>query len=81
LGIHEKGEIVARKDKLDFVEKAMSSAKLQEKKSKPTDKKKKIKTIQILIDWENKIKEYHGGTVNSYITIAIQEKMKRDGIL
>jgi hypothetical protein len=48
---------------------------------KKEQKKKKIKTIQILIDWENKIKSYHGGTISSYIIIAIQEKMKRDGIL
>jgi len=40
-----------------------------------------VKTIQLLVDWEEKIKYYHGGTISSYITIAIQEKMKRDGIL
>jgi len=74
---------MARKNKLDFVDEAVESAALQEKKkaSGSSSKEKKIKTIQILIDWENKIKEYHGGTVNSYITMAIQEKMKRDGIL
>jgi len=74
---------VARKDKLDFVNEAVESAALQEKKKNAgaSNKAKKVKTIQILIDWENRIKEYHGGTVNSYITIAIQEKMKRDGIL
>ncbi|HIP20706.1 MAG TPA: hypothetical protein EYG70_06245 [Sulfurimonas sp.] len=74
---------MARKDKLDFVDEAVESAALQEKKkaSGSSSKEKKIKTIQILVDWENKIKEYHGGTVNSYITMAIQEKMKRDGIL
>jgi hypothetical protein len=74
---------MARKDKLDFVDEAVESAALQEKKKATgsSSKKKKVKTIQILIDWENRIKEYHGGTVNSYITMAIQEKMKRDGIL
>ena len=50
-------------------------------KEKEKIKEKKIKTIQLLLDWEDKIKAYHGGTISSYITIAIQEKMKRDGIL
>ena len=52
-----------------------------EKMPKTLKKKKKIKTIQILINWEDKIKKYHGGTISSYITMAIQEKMKKDGIL
>ncbi|HHD79295.1 MAG TPA: hypothetical protein ENK98_06650 [Epsilonproteobacteria bacterium] len=72
---------MARKDNLDFVDQAVESANLQEKASAPKDKKKKVKTIQILVDWENRIKEYHGGTVTSYITMAIQEKMRKDGIL
>ena len=74
---------MARKDNLDFVDAAMDSANLQEKKKakSTSNKKKKIKTIQILIDWEDKIKEYYGGTVAGYITTAIQEKMERDGIL
>ena len=50
-------------------------------KMKDTSRVKKIKTIQILIDWENKIKMYYGGTVSGYITTAIQEKMQRDKIL
>lgn len=72
---------MARKDNLDFVDQAVESANLQEKSTPPKDKKKKVKTIQILVDWEDRIKEYHGGTVTSYITMAIQEKMRRDGIL
>lgn len=74
---------MARKNKLDFVDEAVKSATLQEKMKteKSTNKKKKVKTIQILVDWENKIKEYHGGTVTGYITMAIQDKMKSDGIL
>ncbi len=72
---------MARKDNLDFVDQAVESANLQEKSTKQQNKKKKVKTIQILVDWEDKIKAYHGGTVTSYITMAIQEKMKRDGIL
>jgi len=74
---------MARKDKLDFVDQAVESASLQEKKSKTAKgkKEKKIKTINLLIDWEDRIKEYYGGTVSGYITTAIQEKMERDGIL
>ncbi len=73
---------MARKDKLDFVDEAVKSASLQEKQKASTGKKeKKIKTINILIDWESKIKDYYGGTVSGYITTAIQEKMERDGIL
>lgn len=72
---------MARKDNLDFVDQAVESANLHEKNNTTQDRKKKIKTIQILVDWEDKIKAYHGGTVTSYITMAIQEKMKRDGIL
>jgi len=72
---------MARKDNLDFVDQAVESANLQEKSSTAKNKEKKIKTIQILVDWEEKIKAYHGGTISSYITMAIQEKMRRDGIL
>lgn len=48
---------------------------------KISNKKKKRKTIDIIIDWEDKIKAFHGGTVSSYITAAIQEKMIKDNIL
>jgi len=72
---------MARKDNLDFVDQAVESANLQEKSSTPKIKEKKIKTIQILVEWEEKIKAYHGGTISSYITMAIQEKMRKDGIL
>ncbi len=74
---------MARKDNLDFVDKAVESANLQEKTKQEgsKNKSKKIKTIQILVDWEEKIKEYHGGTVAGYITTAIQNQMKNDGIL
>ena len=57
------------------------SVALSKKKESSPIKKKKMKSIQLLVKWEDNIKEYHGGTVASYITIAIQEKMKRDGIL
>lgn len=47
---------------------------------KIANRKKKRKTIDIIIDWEDKIKAFHGGTVSSYITAAIQEKMIKDKI-
>lgn len=72
---------MARKENLDYVDQAIQSANLRENSKTITNKEKKIKTIQILLEWENKIKNYHGGTINSYITMAIQEKMKKDGIL
>ena len=74
---------MARKKNLDFVDEAVQSASLQESKktTNKSKKDKKIKTINLLIDWENKIKDYYGGTVSGYITNAIQEKMERDGIL
>lgn len=74
---------MARKDNLDFVDQAIESANLQEKPQAQVaaSKVKKIKTIQILVDWEEKIKAYHGGTISGYITMAIQEKMRRDGLL
>ena len=59
----------------------IESSPMSEKKKNNPIKKKKMKSIQLLVKWEDNIKEYHGGTVASYITIAIQEKMKRDGIL
>jgi len=72
---------MAKEKNFDNLDLVMDSANLTEKKKTSTNKKKKVKTIQILVDWEEKIKEYQGGTISSYITIAIQEKMKRDGIL
>ena len=72
---------MAKEKNFDDLDLVMETAHLSEKKKSSTNKKKKMKTIQLLVNWEDNIKEYHGGTVASYITIAIQEKMKRDGIL
>jgi len=72
---------MAKEKNFDDLDLVMETAHLSEKKKSTTSKKKKMKTIQLLVDWEDTIKEYHGGTIASYITIAIQEKMKRDGIL
>jgi len=74
---------MARKNNLAHLDEAMASANLKEDTQikKNPSKEKKIKTIQILVEWENKIKDFHGGTVAAYITSAIQEKMIKDGLL
>lgn len=72
---------MAKEKNFDNLDAVMNSANLTEKKKPSTNKKKKIKTIQILTDWEDRIKGFHGGTIASYITMAIQEKMRKDGIL
>ena len=46
---------------------------------KAFEKKKKL--INIPIEWEDKIRAYYGGTVNAYITIALQERMQKDGLI
>jgi len=46
-----------------------------------TLKVKKIKTIQLNVEWEEKIKASYIGSVANFITQAIYEKMVRDGIL
>lgn len=46
-----------------------------------SDKEKKKKLITIPTQWEEKIREYHGGTVSAYILIALQERMQRDGLI
>jgi hypothetical protein len=46
-----------------------------------SDKEKKKKLITIPVDWEDKIREFHGGTVSAYILIALQERMQKDGLL
>lgn len=72
---------MARKDHLDMIDDALDSAALKETQQKSTNKEKKVKTINLSVAWEDSIKEYFGGTVSGYITMAIQEQMKRDGIL
>ncbi|HIP12374.1 MAG TPA: hypothetical protein EYG73_06615 [Arcobacter sp.] len=72
---------MAKEKNFDNLDLVIKTAHLSEKKKSSTNKKKKMKSIQLLVHWEENIKEYHGGTIASYITIAIQEKMKRDGIL
>ena len=76
--------MMARKHILDTIDSVTKEASLQakkEKKTSPDKPKMKAKLIHIDEDWEKAIKAYQGGTVTSYIRIAIREKMKRDGIL
>ena len=54
---------------------------MSEQKSVATKHEKKKKLISIPVEWEEKIKAYHGGTVNAYILIAIQERMQKDGLI
>jgi len=75
---------MARKNVLDAIDRVTKEASLHEKPSetpKRTKPKMKAKLIHIDESWEKAIKEYQGGTVTSYIRLAIREKMKRDGIL
>ena len=66
--------------KFDNIKKVKNSASMQEvSKTSKADKKKKIITIPV--DWEDKIKTTYPGTISSYILMAIQEKMKREGLI
>jgi hypothetical protein len=67
---------------LKNIEKVKSSAAMSEQEA--TQKQgfeKKKKLINIPIEWEEKIRAYHGGTVSAYIIMALQERMQRDGLL
>ena len=72
---------MAKKEFLKNIEKVKSSAAMseQENASKGFEKKKKL--ISLPVEWEEKIKSFHGGTVSAYILIALQERMQKDGLL
>ncbi|MDP3292698.1 MAG: hypothetical protein Q8M43_11775 [Sulfuricurvum sp.] len=73
---------MAKKSFLQNIEKVKSSAAMSEREEHlKGDKEKKKKLITIPIEWENKIREFHGGTVSAYILIALQERMQRDGLI
>ncbi|MCK9374363.1 MAG: hypothetical protein M0P91_14370 [Sulfuricurvum sp.] len=73
---------MAKKTFLQNIEKVKSSAAMSERESAvKTEKEKKKKLITIPVDWEEKIRDFHGGTVSAYILIALQERMRRDGLL
>ena len=69
-------------NKIDFdiLDQAFNSAPMTEIKiEKNNDKKKKL--ISIPQEWENKIKNNYKGTLNSYILVAIYERMQKDSII
>ena len=68
-------------NKIDFnvLDKAFNSAPMQEAKSAGDEKMKKL--ISIPIEWDDRIKRNFKGTVNSYILMAIYERMQKDGII
>lgn len=73
---------MAKKSFLKNIEKVKNSAAMSERESNvKSDKEKKKKLITIPTGWEDKIREFHGGTVSAYILIAIQERMQRDGLI
>ena len=73
---------MAKKEFLKNIEQVKSSAAMSEQQSnKITSKEKKKKLITIPVDWEDRIKEFHGGTVSAYILIALQERMQKDRLL
>jgi len=71
---------MAKKSFLQNIEKVKSSAAMSEKENEE-EKGKKKKLITIPVEWEKKIRAYHGGTVSAYILIALQERMQRDGLI
>ncbi len=73
---------MAKKSFLQNIEKVKSSAAMSERENvAKTDKEKMKKLITIPVEWEAKIREFHGGTVSAYILIALQERMQRDGLI
>lgn len=71
---------MGKKNFLKNIEKVKKSAAMEERPEQ-NDKEKKKKLITIPVEWENKIRSFHGGTVSAYILIALQERMQRDGLI
>lgn len=73
---------MAKKTFLANIEKVKNSAAMSEKEEETKGEKgKKKKLITVPVEWEKKIRDFHGGTVSAYILIALQERMQRDGLL
>lgn len=73
---------MAKNSFLKNIERVKSSAAMSEREnSVKSDKEKKKKLITIPVEWEAKIREFHGGTVSAYILIALQERMQKDGLI
>jgi hypothetical protein len=73
---------MAKASFLKNIEKVKSSAAMSEQEqTQKQGLQKKKKLINIPVEWEDKIRSYHGGTLNAYIIMALQERMQRDGLL
>ena len=72
---------MAKKSFLKNIEKVKSSAAMSEQENTQKNFEKKKKLISLPVEWEDKIKGFHGGTVSAYILIALQERMQKDGLL
>lgn len=72
---------MSKKSFLKNIEKVKSSAAMSEHVETKNTFEKKKKLITVPVEWEEKIKAYHGGTVSAYILIALQERMQKDGLL
>lgn len=70
---------MGKKINFDVLDKAYNSAPMSEVKEQSSNNKKKL--INLPQDWEDKIKNHYKGTVNSYILMAIYERMQKDGML
>lgn len=71
---------MGKKNFLKNIEKVKKSAAMEERPAQSENGKKK-KLITIPVEWENKIRSFHGGTLSAYILIALQERMQRDGLI
>lgn len=70
---------MSKKINFDVLDKAYNSAPMSEAKEQNHNNKKKL--INLPQDWEDKIKSHYKGTINSYILMAIFERMQKDGML
>ena len=70
-------------NKIDFnkLNEVINSAPMTEKNNIISNIDNKKKLINMPVEWENKIKESYRGTINSYIMMAIFERMQKDGLI
>jgi hypothetical protein len=72
---------MAKASFLKNIEQVKSSAAMNENTKSEKSFTKKKKLISIPVEWEDRRKAYHGGTVSAYILIALQERMQKDGLM
>lgn len=72
---------MSKKISLDVLDKAYNSAPMSEIKEQSNNNNNKKKLINLPQAWEDKIKNHYKGTVNSYILMAIFERMQKDGMI